>query len=100
MKDLIKHVIPLVSIKWYDLGAELLEAKHVKSLEIIYENNKHDLKTCCRKMFCIWLETSELATWDKLVKAVKEIDMASVACELQSFYPLIRRQGMYSFLLL
>ena len=74
MKDLNKHVVPLVTSKWYNLGLELLDpAKHERILESIEENSSHDIEHCCRKMLSKWLETSKEASWDQLIEAVRAI---------------------------
>ena len=85
MKDLNKHVIPLVAIKWYDLGLELLETKHERELDTIEKDSKVEgAKTCCRKMFSKWLETqSDNASWDQLIQAVKNIELNDVASDIE-----------------
>ena len=80
MRDLSRHVISSVAVKWYKLGLELLETKHEKSLDLIEsDGNKHDLEWCCRKMFRKWLETSVNATWSQLIGAIKSIGLNDVA---------------------
>ena len=80
MKDLNKHVIPLVATRWYDLGLELLETKHDRELEIIETNHSNDAAKCCRKMPSKWLESqSDSASWDQLMQAVKNIEQHNVA---------------------
>ena len=68
MKDLNKHVIPLVATRWYDLGLELLETKHERELDIIEKDSKTEgVNTCCRKMFSKWLESQfDSASWDRI----------------------------------
>ena len=84
MKDLNKHVIPLVSPRWYDLGLELLETKHERELDIIETNYRNDVVTSCRKMLSKWLETqSDSASWDQLIQAVKSIEMNDVANDIE-----------------
>ena len=85
MKDLNKHVIPLVATKWYDLGLELLETKHERELNTIEKDSKVEgAKTCCRKMFSKWLETqSDNASWDQLIQAVKNIELNDVASDIE-----------------
>lgn len=82
MKDLNKHVIPSVATKWYDVGLELLETKHEEELEII-ETNNNDVKTCCRKMFSKWLKTDELASWNKLIEALKSVELNKLASDIE-----------------
>ena len=83
MKDLNKHVIPLVATRWYDLGLELLETKHERELDIIETNYRNDVITCCRKMFRKWLETRDDASWDQLIQAVKNIEVNNVASDIE-----------------
>ena len=83
MKDLNKHVIPLVATRWYDLGLELLETKHDNEIEII-DTNYSDMVTCCRKMLSKWLETqSDSASWDQLIQAVKNIELNNVVSDIE-----------------
>ena len=92
MKDLNKHVIPLVATKWYDLGLELLETKHERELEIIETNHSNDAAKCCRKMFSKWLESqSDSASWDQLIQAVKNIELNNVANVIEQ----LLQQGEY-----
>ena len=96
MRDLNKHVIPLVATRWYDLGLELLETQHERKLEIIEEDNKEVTK-CCRKMFSKWLETqSDNASWDQLILAVKNIELNDVANDIEQ----LLLQGEYVTVLL
>ena len=96
MKDLNRHVIPLVATRWYDLGLELLETQHEKELEIIEAGN-NEIKTCCRKMFSKWLETQfDNASWDQLIQAVKNIELNNVANDIEQ----LLLQGKYVTVLL
>ena len=72
MKDLNKHVIPLVTTKWYNLGLELLETKHERELDIIGKDSiVEGVKTCGRKMLSKWLESqSGSASWNQLIQAI------------------------------
>ena len=84
MKDLNKHVIPLVATRWYDLGLELLETRHERELEIIETNHSNDAVKCCRKMLSKWLESqSDSASWDQLIQAVKNIKLNNVANDIE-----------------
>ena len=84
MKNLNRHVIPLVAISWYSLGLELLNSEHEKSLEIIEENNKQDIQYCCRKMFSKWLDTCDNATWDQLIDALRRVNLSDAASKIES----------------
>ena len=82
LKDLVIHVIPSVVTKWYNIGVVLLDAKHHNELTII-ESDRHDVVTCCRKMFTKWLDTDALASWDKLLQALKILKLNKVAREVE-----------------
>ena len=94
MRDLNKHVIPLVATKWYDLGLELLETQDERELEIIDTNYRNDVVTCCRKMFSKWLEKK--SSWDQLIQAVKNIKLNNVANDIEQ----LLLQGEYVTVLL
>ena len=84
MKDLNRHVIPLVAAKWYDLGLELLETKHERVLETIETNHRNDTTKCCRRMFSEWLESQcDSASWDQLIQAVKNVELNIVANDIE-----------------
>ena len=77
------HVIPLVAIKWFELGVVLLEPKYQNELNTIEADIRNDAVTCCRKMFSKWLNTDELASWDKLIKAVRIVQLNNVANDIE-----------------
>ena len=76
------HVIPLVATRWYELGLVLLETKCQNELTIIEADIKNDAVTCCRKMFSKWLNTDESASWDKLIRAVRIVQLNNVANDI------------------
>ena len=76
-------MIPSLATRWYDLGLVLLDTKHQNELIIIEEDTKNDSKKCCRKMFSKWLDTDELACWDKLIKAAKIAQLNNVANDIE-----------------
>ena len=82
LRDLTIHVIPSVATRWYELGLVLLDAKYQNELSIIEADIKNDAITCCRKMFNKWLNTDELASWDKLKEAVRIVQLNSVANDI------------------
>ena len=69
MEDLITFVIPAVATKWYTLGLELLGPKYANELETIKADTSPNMLLCC-KMFQKWLNLDNLASWDKLIKAL------------------------------
>lgn len=84
MRGLVQHVLPSVATRWYDLGLQLLDPQLENELKIIESDTRNDSKECCRKMFNKWLETDELASWNKLVAALKCIKLNSFASNLNS----------------
>ena len=62
----------------------LLDTKYQNELTIIEkEDSKNNLKKCCRKMFSKWLDTDELACWEKLIKAAKIAQLNNVANDIE-----------------
>jgi len=76
-------VIQLVNTKWYDLGLQLLDPKYESELDTIETDTKNDAATCCRKMFRKWLNTDELASWDKVIKALRIVQLNNVASKIE-----------------
>ena len=83
LRDLAIHVIPSVATRWYELGLVLLDTKYQNELTIIEADIRNDAVTCCRKMFSKWLNTDELASWDKLIKAVRIVQLNNVASDIE-----------------
>ena len=82
MSKLKKHVIPSVATKWRHLGSELLDSKYKIELDKIEENYGNKEKKC-RKMFSKWLNTDELASWEKLIEAVRIVQLNNVASDIE-----------------
>jgi len=76
-------VIPSVAAKWFELGAVLLEPRYQNELETIEADTRNDAATSCRKMFSKWLNTDELASWDKLIKALRIVQLNNVANDIE-----------------
>ena len=84
LRDLATHVISSVNTKWYNLGLHLLEPKRAENeLNTIEADTRNDAETCCRKMFSKWLNTDELASWDKLIKALRVVQLNNVASDIE-----------------
>jgi len=80
-------VAPSVASKWYHLGIELLDIHTVSSvLDIIKSDHGHDPFTCCVRVLSKWLETDPSATWHKLLEALKEIRMLSLAKHIEEMF--------------
>ena len=73
-----------ISSHWYDLGVELLDNSHVAKLESISENNQRDVNKCCTKMFQLWLETNNLATWKDFLDALKALELWDLATKIET----------------
>ena len=79
-------MIPRVSTGWYDLGLQLLDPKYENELNTIEADTKNDgVATSCRKMFSKWLNTEELASWDKLIKALRIVQLNNVANDIEQW---------------
>ena len=76
-------MIPSVANRWFELGVLLLDIKYQNQLTIIEADIRNDAVTCCRKMFIRWLNTDELASWDKLVEAVRVVQLNNVANDIE-----------------
>ena len=76
-------MIPSVETEWYNLGLELLDPKYENELETIEAGTRNDAATSCRKMFSKWLNTDELASWDKLIKALRDVKLINVANDIE-----------------
>ena len=83
LRDIAIHVIPSVATRWYELGLVLLDTKYHNELNIIEADNRNVVVTCCRKMFSKWLYIDELASWDKLIKAVRIVQLNNVANDIE-----------------
>ena len=75
-------MIPSVETEWYNLGLELLDPKYENELETIEDGARNEA-TSCRKMFSKWLNTDELASWDKLIKALRIVQLNDVANDIE-----------------
>ena len=73
-----------ISFKWHDLGIELLEPEDIRTLDEIQSNYPRDASTCCTKMFQLWLDKQPEASWEQLIKALRDIDLNATELELLS----------------
>ena len=83
LRDLARHVIPYVKTEWYNVGLELLDPKYENELNTIEEDTKNDAATSCRKMFSKWLNTDKLASWDKLITALRIVQLNNVSSDIE-----------------
>ena len=98
LKYLNRHVRQLVvaSFKWYDLGIDLLEAGDVEELDIISRNP--DIKTCCTKMFQLWLRKQRpTASWNQLINSLRQpgIELNHLATEIEQMLLQPKPTGMF-----
>ena len=82
LRDLVNHVVPSTTDKWYNLGLQLLDPGHAHVLDTI-ESEKNDPSTCCRKMFNEWLKSDELASWDKVIKALMVLGLHNAVSNIK-----------------
>ena len=76
-------MIPSVKTEWYNLGLQLLDPKYDNKLNTIETDTRNDAATCSRKMFSRWLNTDQLASWDKLIKALRIVQLNNVASDIE-----------------
>ena len=68
---------------WKDLGLELLGEGINTALGVI-ENTDSDVMIRCTKMFRLWLEREPTASWRKLIQALKQLNLISLAIGIES----------------
>ena len=80
-----KLVKTSVTIKWYDLGIELLGDDNLQALDEIQSNYPRDASSCCTKMFQLWLDRQPEASWRQLIQALREpnIELLELANTLE-----------------
>ena len=71
LKDLYDHVMMKVADRWKDLGVQLLRSDQEKMINIIEADYPHNTVKCCKRIFEKWLDTTEDATWNMLIKALR-----------------------------
>jgi len=88
LKELNDHVRPKVAPKWYDLGVELLSMERVDKLDVIRHDNPGDAEACCTEMFKFWLQEDTMASWTKLVRALRSpaVDQIVLADEIEEVF--------------
>lgn len=73
IQHLTEHVLPLVAVKWHDLGLELMDAcVEDERLLLEIKKNYRSSNECCRGMFKLWLDVQAGASWNQLVQALRE----------------------------
>ena len=75
-----------ITIKWYELGVELLDNDVAR--KEIEANHPNNVDTCCRKMFEKWLEVKPDASWSQLVIALNKIRLYNAGDAVSKLYVL------------
>jgi len=83
LKLLNRHVIKGVSSRWHDLGLELLEQEDEQKLRKIKIDNPNDASECCKEMFQFWLEKCSDASWNQLMRALRQIELTNLATTIE-----------------
>ena len=78
---------------WRDLGLELLPYKHYEELDIIQFSYPSDCVQCCMDVFKKWLEITEDASWNELIRALRRVQLYLLANRLER---MIREGELYS----
>ena len=81
MKYLNRYVSALGEV-WLQLGTELLDNKDVSALYAI-QSDESKCTVGCSEMFKLWLERQPEASWRRLIQALKQIDMNTLATEIE-----------------
>ena len=82
LKYLNKYVKEEASVKWHDLGLELLDPKDEGKLNEIQYSGHRDVSARCKQMFQLWLERCPDATWEHLIQALKEVELNHLAAKI------------------
>ena len=72
---------------WFLLGIQLGVTED--DLDAIEQNYPKDAKMCRTKMFSAWLRSDSSATYEKLIKALLEVDKTSLAEKLCRKYGML-----------
>jgi len=67
------------------LGIELLEADDVRKLNNIRSEHPADLDSCSAKLFELWLDTQPTASWNQLIKSLRQpgVDLGNLATKIE-----------------
>ena len=86
LKYLYKYVKVDIATDWYEIGVELFDAGDEIVLNTISENHSKDVNKCAGEMLKLWIARNPDATWNQLIKALKEphIKLNTVAKKIAS----------------
>ena len=81
-----RHVIPHVYLDWQCVGHEL--EVDLFMMEIIDDDNHHDVEKCCRTMFTRWLSHDEGTggaprLWRTVLKALKNVGYTNLVGDVE-----------------
>ena len=71
LRDLDTHVVMNVADNWRSLGVQLLRPDQENLLGIIATDHPSKVVACCQDVLKKWLNTTEDATWNRLIEALR-----------------------------
>ena len=77
LKRIMRHETG-VTVKWYDIGVELLSG-NIVALDEIQAKYSSDVNKCCTEMFKKWLQHNPVANWDQLASVLSEVKLNTAA---------------------
>ena len=72
LKYLYKHVKADIANDWYEIGVGLFDAGDEAVLNTVKKNHPGDANGCASEMLKLWLARKPEATWNQLIKVLKE----------------------------
>ena len=95
LKFLNRYVRGSVGAKWHYLGIELLHSNDVGELNTIEADHPSDHNKCCTKMFNLWLKKQPTASWNQLIKALRQpgIDLGTLATKIEKILIQSKPEG-------
>ena len=92
LKDLMNVITPFFAPKWQVIGLQLgLQKENIDAIEHDYPT---DCRRCCNRMLSEWLQLDEKPTWQKVQKALKQIELFLREEESQSDDLPVRESGV------
>ena len=82
---LSKHVVRQAAHKWRNLGEQLLNDKQKIMLKVIEADHPHDVVSCCKHALETWLKSTQDASWNQLISALRSptVQLDSLADQLE-----------------
>ena len=99
LKYLYKYVkADIANNDWYEIGVELLDAGDEAVLDTIKDNHSGDANKCASEMLRLWLARKSEASWNQLLKALREpnIKLNTLATKIEKML----LKGTHSYILL